>query len=106
MQLRREVVVYSSPTLTEAHLVRSVLTRERIWSRLRHDHLSALAGQLPVNEVRVEVLVEAADAPAALEVLDTAQRVRGWPRPCPSCGEENPPAFEICWSCGADVPRG
>ena len=25
------------------------------------------------------------------------------PVACPSCGEEGPADFEVCWSCGADV---
>ena len=27
----------------------------------------------------------------------------GPPHPCPSCGEESPSAFEVCWACGATL---
>jgi len=29
----------------------------------------------------------------------------GPPIRCPSCGEENPASFEICWSCGKGLEQ-
>src|SRR4051812_9661485 len=26
------------------------------------------------------------------------------PRTCPECGEKSPARFDLCWSCGADLP--
>lgn len=99
-----EVVVFSSLNVAEVHLVRDLLAREGIPARLRNHLLAPLAGEVPMNEVRAEVRVDAEHAAAAEAIVAEARHPRGVDRPCPACGEENPPGFEICWNCGADVP--
>lgn len=98
----RGVVVYSSVWLPEAHLVMSLLTREGIPAAVRNQMRTGLVGEVPVDDARIEVTV-AAEHVAAAEALIRAQ-ADGVDRPCPSCGEDNPPAFELCWSCGAELP--
>jgi len=46
-----------------------------------------------------------AHAPRAREVIEAYlhSSASGPPRTCPACGEENPPAFDLCWSCGAGL---
>jgi hypothetical protein len=45
------------------------------------------------------------DAGRALALIDEFLRTPGGgaPRTCPSCSEENPAAFDLCWSCGAGL---
>ena len=47
------------------------------------------------------------DAARARSVIDEFQRSSstGPAIACPKCNEENPPAFDFCWSCGATLPR-
>ncbi len=102
--MAEEVVVYSSINVAECHLVRSLLLREGIVTRLRGQHLAALAGEIPFGEARCELLVAAPDAAAAAKLLRDARDLELADRPCPTCGEANPGAFELCWQCGADLP--
>ncbi len=99
-----DVVVYSSLNLTQAHLVRSLLICEGIPSRMRHGLLAPLAGELPMDACRAEILVRAEDVAAASAVVAEAEAPQGADRPCPRCAEENPAGFELCWRCGADMP--
>ncbi len=99
-----EVVVFSSINTAECYLVRSLLTREGIASRLVGEFRAPLGGEVPLDDARTELLVAVPDQAAAEALIDQARRTDGPDRPCAACGEPNPPAFELCWSCGADVP--
>src|SRR3954468_11502954 len=33
-----------------------------------------------------------------------ATQPRSTPQICPSCGEKSPAHFDLCWSCGAELP--
>ena len=99
-----EVVIFSSLNSAVAHLVRSALTHEGIPSTLRRQHLAPLMGEVPADDARAEVAVAPADVERALEVVRAAQTADLPDRDCPTCGEGNPGSFEICWSCGADLP--
>jgi hypothetical protein len=99
-----DVVVYSSLNPTQAHLVRSLLICEGIPSRMRHGLLSSLAGELPMDACRAEILVRAEDREAAEALVAEAEAPQGEDRPCPACAEENPAGFELCWRCGCDLP--
>ncbi len=98
------IIVFSSLNAAEVYLVGSLLRREGIVSTLRGEMRSGLAGQVPVDDARVELLVAPGDRAAAEAVIACAQRSDGPDRSCPACGEANPPAFELCWQCGAEIP--
>lgn len=49
--------VFTSPTVTEAHLVKGVLSNEGIETFIKNEHLSGLAGEIPVFEAWPEVWV-------------------------------------------------
>ncbi len=99
-----EAVVYSSLNLAEVHLVRSLLTREGIGSRVRRQFLAPLMGEIPADDARAELMVSADRLDAARAVIDAALAADQTERDCPACGEPNPGGFELCWSCGADLP--
>ncbi len=104
--MAEEVVVFSSLNPTEVHLVRSMLTREGIGSRVQGQFRTGLAGEIPVDDARTELFVPAPRAAEATVIIDAARAAADVERPCPACGESNPGAFELCWSCGADIPDG
>lgn len=98
---RLDIVVFSSLHLAEAHLVRGLLTCEGVNNRIRNELLPQLGGEVPFNDVRVEVLVAKADEAQALALIKGAGEGAEWV--CPSCHEKNPAAFELCWSCGVGL---
>ena len=100
----RDVVVYSSIWLPEAHLIASLLTREGIPASVRNQMRAGVIGELPIDDARIEVTVPEPHVAAAEAIIAASREVAGVERPCPSCTEENPPSFEVCWSCGADLP--
>ena len=99
-----EVVVYSSLTTTESHLIHNLLVCRGIPARVRNFFLAPLAGEIPLNDTRAEVVVRPEHREVAEQLIAEAQRDGGDDRPCPACREDNPPSFEICWSCGVDLP--
>lgn len=98
----RPVVVYSSLNHAEAHLVRSLLTREGIGSRLRNQHRVALMGEIPTDDARIEVLVLPEESERALALIAGYDKPTALEWHCAACGEANPPAFELCWKCGEE----
>lgn len=103
-----EVMLYKATGPTDAYLLRRALADHGIACRLDGEALMGLAGGIPIPDAFPRVWVDREDAPAAEEVL------RAWRGPalvhpawrCPSCGEENPAGFEICWSCEGGHPDG
>ncbi len=89
-------------TLPEAHLALNELLHAGLTAELRGESRAPLAGEIPFVDARLEVWVITAQAEAAAALLAEVDAAgEGEPRRCPRCGEENPPAFELCWSCGA-----
>lgn len=77
-----------------------------IRARVFNANASSLAGELPIEASLPQLWVEAdTHAQRAREVIEAYLRSgsSGPPRTCAACGEENPPAFDLCWSCGANL---
>ena len=88
-----------------AHVYRAALEAEGVPVKIKGELLPGFAGELPMNEAQVTVWVprpQAERAARILRELDTANADVGV-QPCPSCGEEVPKNFELCWSCGNDL---
>ncbi len=98
-----ETVLFSSLNIAEVFLVRSLLTREGIESRIRRTFLSPLAGEIPMDDARVELMVSESDLAQASALLEKAKNIDGPDRVCPQCNELSPPAFELCWACGHEL---
>jgi hypothetical protein len=74
--------------------------------RIFNANASSIAGELPIESSLPQIWVENPDdAGRAREIIDTYLKTStaGNPTRCELCGEENPPAFEVCWSCGAGL---
>ena len=75
-------------------------------ARIFNANAASVAGELPIDASLPQVWVDhAADAARAKEIIDTflSTRATGPAVKCPECGEENPPAFDLCWKCGHDL---
>jgi len=99
--------VHTAANLPEAHLILDLLAHRGIRARIFNANASSLAGELPIDASLPQVWVEhPRDADRARELIEEFLRSGSGPsRKCPACGEENPPAFDLCWSCGTGLER-
>ena len=92
----------SAANLPEAHILAGVLAQRGIPVRILNANASGAIGELPVDAAAPQLWLEdARDEARAKEVLEAFRQAAVGPsKRCPACGEENPPAFELCWACG------
>lgn len=97
--------IYTAINLPDAHIVANLLAQIGIRTRVLNANASAIAGELPVDAAAPQVWVEEVrdEARARAAVEQFLRSSVGTPRHCPKCGEENPAAFDLCWSCGAGL---
>ncbi len=107
-QLKR---VYSSASLWEAREILALLEQQRIPAMLLNENVAGTPGVLPFNPgmtVDAEVWVlDAGLADRCTRLIAEFQAAAAPPSPgtepawqCEACREENPPGFDLCWSCG------
>lgn len=96
--------VFSSNEVSEIALVRDALTHEGLAVTVQNEHSghSAVPAFRPPAEVWVS---RDADYERAREIVVATlamlkSKADAPPWSCPSCREENPPSFEVCWNCG------
>lgn len=87
----------------QAYLLRDILAMQGIKAHVFNEHMTSIVGDLPPDVAMPQLwLDDERDLSRAQAVLkthaDSSQRTGG--NACPECGEENPPAFEVCWRCG------
>lgn len=95
--------LYSAANLPDAHLLRDLLAQAGIAARVFNENAQGGLGEIPFTQAYPEVwLVDERDFEPARRI------VRQHDRPaeagvafCPSCAEENPRNFQLCWKCGA-----
>lgn len=94
--------VYNASNLPDAHIVAGVLAGRGIRVRILNANAAGVVGELPVDSAAPQLWVEdPRDEARAREVIEEFVRASTGPgRTCAKCGEENPPAFDLCWSCG------
>ena len=97
--------VHTAATLAEATLLVDLLADRGIRARIFNANASSIAGELPIDAALPQIWVEdPAHASRAREVIDEFVRLPAQPaRRCPSCGEDNPGSFDLCWNCGAGL---
>jgi hypothetical protein len=98
--------IYTAANLPEAHLLADLLTHRGVRVRIFNANASSLAGELPIDCALPQVwVVNPADADRARDLIDTylQSSASGPTIRCSKCGEENPPSFELCWSCGTGL---
>ncbi|HTS85893.1 MAG TPA: DUF2007 domain-containing protein [Usitatibacter sp.] len=98
--------VYTASNLPEAHLLAGHLADRGVRALIFNANASSILGELPLEASLPQVWVEhPRDAERARALIDEFLRApgNGEPRRCPNCSEENPPSFDLCWSCGAGL---
>lgn len=96
--------VFSSNELSETVLVRDALIHRGVTATIQNEY----SGRTAVPEFRppAEVWVNDDDdyetarriVTDTIATIDSKSHAPPWT--CPSCREENPQSFEICWNCG------
>ena len=100
--------LYIAENLPEARMILDLLEEAGIRAEIKNELLVGAFGELPYSESRPQIWIRDAiqfDAARALVAEYEARRraPEGPPKTCPSCGEENPSNFELCWSCRAEI---
>lgn len=100
--------VYRAENTFDAHLVRDRLLQAGIEAEVHGLMLTGGVGELPAD-TRPSVWIADEDLyERARQIVAEFERTRadGETWRCPRCGEDNGPAFEICWSCGRAPETG
>ena len=95
----------SAANLPEAHLLAGWLTQRGIRVRILNANAAGAMGEIPVDAAAPQIWLDHPrdEERARKAVEDFRSAASGPSRTCPACGEENPPAFELCWSCGTGI---
>ncbi len=98
----------NAANLPEAHILAGVLERRGIRVRVLNANAAGAIGELPVDAAAPQVWLDDPDDEARARAVVAEFRAAGTgpARRCPACGEENPPAFDLCWSCGRGLEGG
>jgi len=95
------VRVFSHDNAMVVHNIKNILENNHIRCTLKNEFGGSAAGEVPPIEVWPEIWVDALQSDKALTLIDDVVNATNdkthWR--CSNCSEENPPAFEICWSC-------
>ncbi len=94
-------------TVGEARLLAGLMEGSGLSVEVRGESLSPLAGEIPSTETWVEVWLPSEEVERARELLAELEENREAAArtvECPRCREENPGNFELCWSCGLELP--
>ena len=94
----------------KASLLALQLRAHGIDARTHADQGAVAFGELPADELRVDVCVPEGQLDSARELVrdflvdaGAAPGSRGEPWTCTRCREENEATFEICWNCQTAV---
>ncbi|WP_426755948.1 hypothetical protein [Myxococcus sp. Y35] len=96
-------------TVGEARLLAGALEAMGVSVEVRGEALAPLSGEIPSGETWIELWVppgELEHARSLLAELRENQEHAERSVECPRCREENPGNFELCWSCGLELPSG
>ncbi|NVJ19099.1 hypothetical protein [Myxococcus sp. AM010] len=105
----RRVQLSVHRTVGEARLLAGALEAMGVSVEVRGEALAPLSGEIPSAETWIELWVEPRDlehAKGLLAELQENQEQAERSVECPRCREENPGNFELCWSCGLELPEG
>ncbi len=91
----------------EARLLAGALEAAGLSVQVRGESLAPLSGEIPSTETWVELWVLPHELEAARELvaeLEENREAAGYEVQCPRCREQNPGNFDMCWSCGMELP--
>ena len=96
-------IVYRAENSYEANFIKGILNVYSIESKLL-DNLSIAVGELPLDAMQVDILVENNNLIKTKKILQdyknnlTDKKLKD--RNCINCNEIIPSSFENCWNCG------
>lgn len=98
--------IYTADSLAMAWHMRNVLEQHDIYSEVKNEGLSSIAGETPITESLPEVWVKPLYVKRAEQVIKEIIKSeefyeKDWV--CKSCGEDNLGNFAICWNCQTGV---
>ncbi|MDP2714838.1 DUF2007 domain-containing protein [Rheinheimera sp.] len=96
--------LYQAANTFEAGLVQGLLQQAAVTVRLSGEYLAGAAGELPLNDVGVQLWVPQQQFTTAQRIITHyLQQLQHEPAQwlC-SCGELNYQSFDMCWSCLQD----
>ena len=94
--------IYRAGTAAEAHLLVDELREEGIETHVTNEASQGMLGDIASSQPEVW-LIEDKQEPRARQVVRAFEAARQDDTDpaliCPSCSEENPANFELCWKC-------
>jgi len=98
--------IYTARHRYDAYLVADRLNQAGIRAHVFNEHASSIVGDVPPDVAQPQVwLAREQDRERAEILLKSmeADAARSDSRHCAACGEDSPPAFDLCWKCGGAV---
>ena len=96
-------VVYRAENSYEANFIKGLLKEYSIKSKLLGDNLSIAIGELPIDAMQVDILVENTNLLKSKKILrdykNNLTNKNFYNRNCKNCDELIPSSFERCWNC-------
>ena len=95
-------------TVGEARLQAGLMQGSGLAVEIRGEALAPLSGEIPNTETWVELWLPPGEVERAQELLAELEKdgeKASRTVECPLCREENPGNFELCWSCGEELPE-
>lgn len=101
----RKLIGSSDPT--ELGIFQAILTDNHIPTTIKNYYLQGGVGEIPPNEVRLEIWVlDDAAYDQALNLINDYKHglkaTTAWN--CKKCGEKIAREFSLCWKCGSSKP--
>ena len=96
------VVIFSALDIVSAQMAADCLESNGIRVLVRGKDRIALGGEIPIDDSRIELLVDQSDSERAQTLLNNRFNESRPEWRCEQCGEQNPGSFEHCWHCGLD----
>jgi hypothetical protein len=97
---------YTATHRYDAYLVADRLNQAGIRAHVFNEHASSIVGDVPPDVGQPQVWLENERDRERADILlrgMAADAAQTEPRHCAACGEESPPAFDLCWKCGASI---
>jgi hypothetical protein len=94
-------------TVGEARLLACALEAAGLSVQVRGESLAPLSGEIPSTETWIDLWLWPQEVEAAQQLvaeLEENREAAGQEVSCPRCHEPNPGNFELCWSCGLELP--
>jgi len=95
--------IYSASNLMEAQIVLDLLAHAYIPAQIFNQYAQGMAGEIPVHHACPEIwITHDEDFERGKHIIDSYENTPATTGnvQCPSCSEENPANFQLCWKCG------